>query len=48
MHRRALTAALASATVALGGALAVTTVPSQAADPVSPLVLDAPDRVFVQ
>jgi hypothetical protein len=48
MHRRALTAALASATVALGGALAVTTVPSQAADPVSPLVLDAPDRVVAR
>ena len=48
MHRRALTAALASATVALGGALAVTTVPSQAADPVSPLVLEAPDRVVAR
>ena len=48
MHRRALTAALASATVALGGALAVTTVPSQAADPASPLVLDAPHRVVAR
>ena len=48
MHRRALTAALASATVALGGALAVTTVPSQAADPSSPLVLDAPHRVVAR
>lgn len=47
MHRRALTAVLASATVALGGALAATTVPAQAADP-SPLVLDAPDRVKVR
>ena len=48
MHRRALTAALASATVALGGALAVTTAPSQAADPASPLVLDAPHRVVAR
>ena len=48
MHRRALTAALASASVALGGALAVTTVPAQAEDPVSPLVLDAPDRVVAR
>ncbi len=48
MHRRALTAALASATVALGGALAVTSVPSQAADPASPLVLDAPHRVVAR
>jgi len=48
MQRRVLTAALASATVALGGALAVTTGPAQAADPVSPLVLDAPDRVVAR
>ena len=45
MQRRALTAALASATVALGGALAATTAPAQAEDPVSPLVLTAPDQV---
>ena len=45
MQRRALTAALASATVALGGALATTTVPAQAEDPVSPLVLRVPDQV---
>ena len=48
MQRRALTAALASATVALGGALAATTVPAQAEDPVSPLVLVAPDRVVAR
>ncbi|WP_432479631.1 hypothetical protein [Nocardioides sp. GXQ0305] len=48
MHRRALTAALASASVALGGALAATNVPAQAADPESPLVLEAPDQVTVR
>ena len=49
MHRRALTAALASATVTLGGALAATTtVPAQAEDPLSPLVLTAPDRVTAE
>jgi len=50
MQRRALTAALASVTVTLGGALAATpTAPAQAEDPaVSPLVLRAPDQVTVK
>ena len=48
MQRRALTAALASATVVIGGALAATTVPAQAEDPVSPLVLKAPAQVKVK
>ncbi len=48
MRRRALTAGLASATVALGGAITATSVPAQAADSDSPLVLSAPREVTVK
>jgi len=50
MHRRALTAALASATMALGGALASTTVPAQAEDPAppTPLVVRGPQQLTVK
>ena len=50
MHRRALTAALSGAAVALSGALAgvTTATTAEAAEPGSPLVLEAPDRVRVR
>ena len=50
MHRRALTAALTGVAVALTGSVIGVSVSgsAQAADPVSPLVLDAPHRVTMK
>ncbi len=50
MHRRALTAVLTGVAVTLTGSVigGGVTAPVQAADPVSPLALDAPDRVRVK